>query len=70
MLSAWPARADITVFGHYTFANGDTLSRASYYTQKQVRTTLPNGDEIIYDDREQRLGRLDKQGVQGCRADA
>jgi len=62
MLSAWPARADITVFGHYTFANGDTLSRASYYTQKQVRTTLPNGDEIIYDDREKTIMLIDHQG--------
>lgn len=61
---AVPARAtaDITVTGHYKLANGDTLTRPSYYTQKRVRTTLPNGDEIIYDASAKRITLIDHIG--------
>jgi len=72
-LIASAARADITVIGHYRLANGDTLTRASYYTQSQVRTTLPNGDEIIYDDKTKRIALIDHAGRrfwEGPRAEA
>jgi hypothetical protein len=59
LLIALPATADITVIGHYTFANGDTLTRASYYTSKRIRTTLPNGDEIIYDHSAKQIALVD-----------
>jgi hypothetical protein len=48
LLLAAPAMADITVIGRYKLVNGDTLTRASYYTTHRVRATLPNGYEIIY----------------------
>jgi hypothetical protein len=48
LLLAAPAIADITVVGRYKLVNGDTLTRASYYTTHRVRATLPNGYEIIY----------------------
>jgi hypothetical protein len=50
-----PAAADITVVGKYTFVNGDTASRTSYYSRKRARTTAPNGMEFIYDTQ---LGRV------------
>jgi hypothetical protein len=56
---ATPAAAELTVVGRYTMANGDTLTRTSYYTTKQVRTTLPNGDEIIYDHSAGRIALID-----------
>lgn len=43
------ARADITVVGHYTFVNGDTATRTSYYSRKRVRVTAPDGKEFIFD---------------------
>lgn len=58
-LIASSAGADVTVIGRYHLANGDTLTRASYYTQSKVRTTLPNGDEIIYDDKTKRVALID-----------
>jgi hypothetical protein len=57
-----PAAADVTVTGRYTLANGDTLTRTSYYTSKRVRTTLPNGDEVIYDDAAKRIALIDHSG--------
>ena len=57
-----PAAADVTVTGHYTLVNGDTLTRTSYYTTKRVRTTLPNGDEVIYDDSAKRIALIDHAG--------
>jgi len=68
-----PAAAEVTVVGHYTMANGDTLRRTSYYTTKQVRTTLPNGDEIIYDHSAGRIALIDHAGKrywEGPRAQA
>ncbi len=59
LLVALPARADITVLAHYTLANGDTLTRASYYTSRRIRTTLPTGDEIIYNDSNKRIALVD-----------
>ena len=50
-----PAAADITVAGKYTFVNGDTATRASYYSRKRARATAPNGMEFIYDTQ---LGRV------------
>jgi hypothetical protein len=70
---ATPAAAAITVIGHYRFANGDTVTRASYYTSKQVRTTLPNGDELIYDASVRRIALIDHEGKrywEGPRAQA
>ena len=43
------AAADVTVVGKYTFVNGDTATRTSYYARKRARITAPNGMEFIYD---------------------
>ncbi|MFI5370596.1 MAG: hypothetical protein ACHQ52_03485 [Candidatus Eisenbacteria bacterium] len=59
LLLAWPAAADITVIGHYRLANGDTLTRASYYTNRRMRTTTPNGYEIVYDKPGDRIALID-----------
>jgi hypothetical protein len=59
LLAAVPALADITVIARYTLMNGDTLTRASYYTSKQIRTTLPNGIELIYDEAGRRTALID-----------
>lgn len=56
---ALPAAADITVLGRYTMFTGDTLSRASYYSSKKMRTMLPDGDEIIYDHSAHRIAIVD-----------
>jgi len=61
LLAAAPALADITVISHYTLMNGDTLTRASYYTSKQIRTTLPNGMELIYDQAMRTTAIIDHQ---------
>jgi len=53
--STAPAAADITVVGKYTFVNGDTATRTSYYSRKRARTTAPNGMDFIYDTQ---LGRV------------
>jgi hypothetical protein len=44
-----PAAADVTVIGHYTLINGDTLTRASYFSAHRVRITAPDGREFAYD---------------------
>lgn len=54
-----PAAADITVVGKYTFVNGDTATRTSYYTRKRARTTAPNGMEFIYDTQLKRVTVID-----------
>ena len=46
---ALPAMADVTVLARYTLVNGDTLTRASYYSSRRVRVTAPDGKEFIYD---------------------
>jgi len=46
--AALPAAADITVMTHYTLVDGDTVTRASYYTRKQVRVTAPDGREFMF----------------------
>jgi len=56
---ALPAAADITVVGRYTMLNGDTLTQTSYYSSKRMRTLLPNGDEIIYDNSAHRIAIVD-----------
>ena len=48
-LLATPALADITVTTHYTFVNGDTLTRNNYYTRKQLRVTNFDGKEFLFD---------------------
>jgi len=59
LLLAHPAAADITLVTHYTFANGDTITRPSYYTTQRVRTTLPNGAEVIYNHKTDELIYVD-----------
>jgi hypothetical protein len=61
-LHARVTRADITVVGHYQFANGDTLTRASYYTNRWMRTTLPNGNEVVYSRDSDRITLIDHAG--------
>ena len=46
--AALPAAADLTVLTHYTLVDGDTLTRASYYTRKRVRVTAPDGREYMF----------------------
>src|SRR5262249_51676071 len=46
--AARPAAADITVITRYSFINGDTLTRASYYAPKRVRVTAPDGKEFMF----------------------
>jgi hypothetical protein len=59
LLVALPAAGDVTLITHYTFANGDTLTRPSYYTSQRVRTTLPNGAEVIYNHKTDELVYVD-----------
>ena len=44
-----PAAADLTVVNRWTLVNGDTLTRANYYSQKRVRVTSPDGKEFMFD---------------------
>jgi hypothetical protein len=46
---ALPAAADITLLSRYTLINGDTLTRASYFTSRRSRMTAPDGKEFMYD---------------------
>ncbi len=46
---AVPARADLTVIGRYTFVDGDTATRASYFSTRRVRLTTPDGREVVFD---------------------
>jgi hypothetical protein len=54
-----PAAADITVVGKYTFVNGDTATRASYYSRKRTRVTSPSGMEFIHDTQARRVTVID-----------
>ena len=46
--AALPAAADLTVTTHYTLIDGDTLTRASYYTRKRIRVTSVDGREYMF----------------------
>ena len=59
LLAAGPARADITVIGHYTFADGDTATRASYFTPRRIRVSTPDGREVIFDSKVNRITLID-----------
>jgi hypothetical protein len=59
MLVATGAFADITVYARYTLINGDTLTRASYYSPKRMRITAPDGREYIFQSKEKRVGVID-----------
>lgn len=48
---AWPAAADVTVIMKYKLIGGDTLTRATYYTNRRVRVTAPDGREFLFDRR-------------------
>ena len=52
---ALPALADVTVLARYTLVNGDTLTRASYYSAHRVRMTAPDGKEFMYDSKADRI---------------
>lgn len=54
-----PAAADVTVVGKYTFVNGDTATRTSYYARKRARVTAPNGMDFIYDTINDRVTVID-----------
>ena len=58
---AWgvPAAADVTLVGKYTFVNGDTATRTSYYSRKRVRVTSPSGMEFIHDTQSRRVTVID-----------
>jgi hypothetical protein len=57
--AALPAAADVTVTAKYTFANGDTAIRTTYYSRKRARATAPNGMEFIYDTQRGRVTVID-----------
>jgi hypothetical protein len=57
--SARPAAADTTVISHYTLVDGDTLTRASYYTSRRVRVTGPDGKEYIFDQKTDSITVID-----------
>ena len=56
---AGPARADVTVVGHYTFVDGDTATRSSEFTSQRVRVPTPDGREVIFDSKAGRLTLID-----------
>ena len=56
-----PALADITVVGRYTFVNGDTATRASYFTSRRIRVSTPDGREVIFDSKDKRITLIDHQ---------
>lgn len=59
LLSARSARADLTVIGHYTFVNGDTVTRASYFSSRRIRISAPDGREVIFDSKGDRITLID-----------
>ena len=61
LLAAGPASADITVIGHYTFVNGDTTTRSSYFTSRRIRVSTPDGREVIFDSKVKRITLIDHQ---------
>jgi hypothetical protein len=58
---ARPAAADITVVGRYTFVNGDTATRASYFTSRRTRVSTPDGREVIFDWKGRHITLVDHQ---------
>ncbi len=46
--AAMTVQADVTVITRYTLVNGDTLTRASYYSPKRIRVTAPDGREYMF----------------------
>jgi len=51
--------ADVTLHIHYTLVNGDTVTRANYYTDKRVRATAPDGREYIFLAKEKHVTVID-----------
>jgi hypothetical protein len=59
LLSAGPVSADITIVGHYSFVNGDTTTRSSYFTSRRVRVSTPDGREVIFDSKGRHITLID-----------
>ena len=59
LLAARPALADITVVGRYSFVNGDTATRASYFTSRRIRVSTPDGREVIFDSKAHSVTLID-----------
>ena len=59
---AFPAAADITVTTHYTFLGGDTLTRDSYYSNKRIRVTGPDGKEFMFNSKTDTVTVIDHAG--------
>jgi hypothetical protein len=55
LLAARTALADVTVIGHYTFVSGDTATRSSYFTSRRIRISTPDGREVIFDSKGNRV---------------
>lgn len=53
------ASADVTIVGRYTFVNGDTTTRASYFSTRRIRVSTPDGREVVFDSKTQRLTLID-----------
>jgi hypothetical protein len=49
------ASAELTVTGKYTLVSGDTVTRVSYYSGSRVRVTIPDGRELVYDKKADRV---------------
>jgi hypothetical protein len=58
-LTATGAWADTTLHIHFTLVNGDTVSRANYYTGKRMRATAPDGREYIFISKGKRVTVID-----------
>ncbi len=59
LVAVRPAAADLAVIGRYTFLNGDTATRESYFTSRRVRVSTPDGREVIFDSKGQQITLVD-----------
>ncbi len=53
------AAADVTIVGRYTFTDGDTATRASYFTRRLIRISTPDGREVVFDAKKHRITLID-----------
>lgn len=59
LLTAACGFADVTLHIHYSLVNGDTVTRANYYTTNRMRATAPDGREYIFLVKEKRVAVID-----------
>lgn len=51
LLAPWPALADVTVVGRFTYVTGDTATRSSFFSRRRIRVETPDNQEIMFDSR-------------------